>query len=173
MPAAAFAGLALVLVAMAFPEVASAAFPGPNGRIAYLRESQGKGDIYTMDSGGGHKRRVARNATEPTYSANGRRLAFSRSREIASCKCRRPGVYVMRADGSAQRLVVGGPAATAEPAFSPSGRRLVFASAHAGRNGIYTARLDGSHVRRVVGGRFVADPEFSPDGQEIVFDRRC
>jgi TolB protein len=78
----------------------------------------------------------------------------------------------MRANGSHERPLIHTSAAEVEPSFSPSGKRVVFAS-HGTQSGIYTIRVDGSHVRKLTGGRFTFDPAFSPNGRRIVFDRRC
>jgi Tol biopolymer transport system component len=152
---------------------AAATFPGSNGKIAYVRASSGDIDIYTMRTDGSHKRRVARDAGEPGFSPNGEKIVFTRARHSDGCECSRGDIYTMRANGSHQRLVIHTPAAEFAPAFSPSGRRVVFASRGGGRNGVYTARVDGSRVRKLAAGRFTDDPQFSPNGRHVVFSRTC
>jgi Tol biopolymer transport system component len=152
---------------------AAAAFPGSNGRIGYTRVSNGRTDIYTMRADGSHKRRVARDAGEPAFSPNGEKIVFTRDRHSAGCQCFKGDIYIMRANGSHQRPLIHTSAAEVAPSFSPSGKRVVFASIGSGRNGIYTTRVDGSRVRKVVAGRFTRDPQFSPGGRQIVFERSC
>jgi Tol biopolymer transport system component len=164
---------AALCVGAALTGQAAAAFPGANGRIAYVRASTGGIDIYTMRTNGSHKRRVARDAGEPAFSPNGEKIAFTRSHHSAGCQCFKGDIYMMRANGSHQRPLIHTPAAESAPAFSPSGKRVVFASSGSGRNGIYTTRVDGSRVRKVAAGRFTGDPEFSPNGRRIVFVRSC
>ena len=78
----------------------------------------------------------------------------------------------MRADGSHKRRLIHTPAPEFAPSFSPSGRKVVFASHGSGRTGIFTIRLDRTHLKKVTAGA-ASDPQFSPNGNEIVFERGC
>ena len=60
------------------------------------------------------------------------------------------------------------------PAFTPDGKRLIFASNHPNprsRNfDLYLVNLDGSGLRQVTTfGDFDSFPMFSPDGRKLVF----
>jgi TolB protein len=63
-----------------------------------------------------------------------------------------------------------------DPAWSPGGKMIVFASdaaSHAGFRSLYVIAADGSGLRRLTSGA-VDDsmPSWSPDGRTIVFVRR-
>jgi len=116
-------------------------------------------EIYIADTRGRILRNLNRGFaafnTDPSWSPDGRRLAFTGSWRgsvivVIGRKRRRP-----------RRLVYGGDS----PEWSPDGTRLAFSA----RGGIYTIRLDGSDQRLLVenGG----EPDFSPDGQKLVFIR--
>jgi dipeptidyl aminopeptidase/acylaminoacyl peptidase len=62
------------------------------------------------------------------------------------------------------------PAEDIDPAWSPDGKRLSFASNRDGTWGIYIMNADGSNVvRRTNVGRFASSPTWSPDGTRIAF----
>jgi tricorn protease-like protein len=196
---------------------AQATFPGGKGRIAY---SQGGGFSGPADSdpsgwtsaildmsrsGGGE--RTLRSCLEhegdfptpqcpdenhsPSYSANGRLIAFDAGE----------GLAIMRADGLQVRPLPAYGSDDGEPAFSPDGRRLVFTGethlyvvalttgrvrqltslegsgpAWSIRNRIafesggyiYSVKPNGKDLRKVTRG---SDPDWSPDGRGLVFTR--
>ena len=59
---------------------AQAAFPGKNGKIAYVG-----GVIYTINPGGGGKTKVTE-GSEPSYSPNGKKIAYSAGGGIYTIK---------------------------------------------------------------------------------------
>jgi dipeptidyl aminopeptidase/acylaminoacyl peptidase len=102
----------------------------------------------------------------PSWSPDGRRLAFSRVDEI----------FVREAAGASRKLV--GEAGTAwyrEPAWSPDGRRIAFA-AGAWSSSIYSIRPDGSDRRRLTDawflGQYHESPAWAPDSRRIAFSLR-
>jgi len=57
-----------------------------------------------------------------------------------------------------------------EPAWSPNGRLIAFASRRDGRSHIYVMRADGTHIRRVTDGESDDDgPAWAPDRRRIAF----
>jgi TolB protein len=155
------AGLALIL---GFAEAASAAFPGRNGKIAFVHRPGGHTrGIYTMRPNGTHEHRIVRRGEDPSFSANGKKIVFAR----------RGDIYTMRASGSHKRRVTDGWwRKDYSPSFSPSGRKIVFSRVRRGATNVYTIRTDGSHLRRLTR-RGGATPAFSPDGRSIAFADRC
>jgi Tol biopolymer transport system component len=113
-------------------------------------------------------------ASGPTWSPNSRRLAYAEQLEIE-----RPGqagsnrVFVVNADGSGRRLLVG---AAAEPAWSPDGSRIAyvaFASRFAETGQVAVIGVDGADSRRVTtGDQSETGPAWSPNGRVIAFARQ-
>ena len=105
----------------------------------------------------------------PAWSPDGRKLAFVSQRDGNS------EIYVMNADGSAQKNLTRQPASDSHPSWSPDGRRIVFVSRRDGNSEIYVMNADGSGLRNLT--RTPSDdldPAWSPDGRAIAFvQKKC
>ena len=88
----------------------------------------------------------------PDWSPDGRQIAFAADSEPPPNDCCRHGnldVYVVNADGTGLKRLTYSPGADFDPAFSPDGRRLVFASHRPGHGELYLMDRDGSHQARL------------------------
>jgi TolB protein len=74
----------------------------------------------------------------------------------------------VRTDGTGLQQITTGRYTATEPAFSPDGKRIVFARLG---SGIFRANLDGTGLRRVTSGARDIYPVWSPDGKRIAFLR--
>jgi TolB protein len=145
-----------------------------NGRIAFehIGESDGSA-IYAMTSHGTKRRLLTpgREASSwsPSYSADGRRVAF-----VSGYK--RAEIWLMHSDGSNKRQLTHTPGVDeADPAWSPDGKEIVFdidrdPVTQSPQQGIWVVGVDGRDRRRLTSGAD-GDPSWSPDGTEIAFDR--
>jgi Tol biopolymer transport system component len=146
-----------------YPASSWATYPGANGRIAYS-ESEGLRDdseIITNAPTGGDPVHLTNNSIddqEPSWSATGRRIAFTR------WDGQDWEIWTMRAGGTGQRQVTDDRGHEGAPYFSPGGGRIVMATYQA----ISTVRTDGTDLRQLVSG-LVSEPEYSPGGKRIVF----
>ena len=127
-------------------------------------------DIYVIRPDGSRLQRLTMDHSQnvqPTFSADGRKLAFASDRSGTM------QIYVMDLGSGATSLVPSRPGAQS-PAFSPDGQRIGY---RAGVQ-VYTVAPDGSGERLVVSnskccslsGFPFGGPVFTADGQWIVYD---
>ena len=84
--------------------------------------------------------------------------------------------YSAHPDGTGLRRLVNLPGKIAiEPSFSPDGERIAFEVSTydaEGNGSIYAANVDGTGIRRLTRGHDDRQPNWSPKGDRIVFQRR-
>jgi TolB protein len=149
----------------------------PDGqRVAFTLLGEGRGGVVvqTLSSGASFLTpgsQTALNIT-PTFSPDGRTLAFAHSDE------RGTDIYTANVVERccAQRLTVGRFADNLSPTFSPDGRRIAFISTRAGPPQLYAMAADGTDQELLAPFDFGATgssnaPEWSPDGASVVFHR--
>ena len=191
--------LALTCLAVWSPP-ATATFPGDNGRIAFRRfldADQTTGAVFTARPDGSHEFQVTHPPADvvdrnPDVSPDGRRIVFQRGGPTMD------DIFIVNADGTGLRQLTntGYPDGNClpdsgecnqSPAFSPDGKQIVFARAFGPvaddlveTFALFVMRTDGTHVRQLTQlhppgtGATGEDgePQFSPDGRMLVFQRR-
>jgi Tol biopolymer transport system component len=163
------AGLAAValLLVLATPAAAIATFPGRNGRLAYgIRYDTYSDDdpsdywIRTVQLNGSRARQIAPNGGQhPAFSPRGARIAYTSYVFRTS-----GGLITERASGSGRARRLTHRKGDEAPAWSPSGRRLVFVRED-------DLGLDSLWIHYFRGSRFLTrghDPDWSVKG-DIVF----
>lgn len=110
-----------VLLALAAAQPAGATPSGINGKVAYAN-----GGIWVMGPGGEDPTRLTSSIMDrdPSWSPDGRRIAFTRLNGCGQPECVFGDVWVMDADGTDQTLVAEG----FNPSWSPNGKRLAYES---------------------------------------------
>jgi Tol biopolymer transport system component len=166
---AAKTGLTLVLffllLALFAAAASQAAWPGRNGAIAFVRGPH----IWVQLPSGKQRQLTSGDGAdgEPTYSRDGRQIAFVRYSGNDS------DIWVMNSDGTEQRPVTesDGPGLSeVQPAFFPGGRSLVFAQLGLSDGWtVSSIRLDGTEQRQLA--RRAKFPAVSPDGRWLAFTR--
>jgi len=149
---------------------AGAAFPGANGKIAFVRSPAAEDEeIFTIDPSGQDLTQITDNAVyedHPAYSPDGEKLVFTRGLGSGS------EIVLADADGQNQVPLVEGPSVT-EPSFSPDGQRILFRRFDGGDGEIIVMDADGQNQVPLTDNSLDdQQPIFSPDGQRIVFSRR-
>lgn len=165
----------VVLVAAALPASATArtgAIVFSLVKTTHASEVEGKAVEPKAPEGGLYASREGRlnqltedpADSEPDFSADGHTIAFVRSGDI----------WAMRADGSGQHQLTGGPEVDGRPLVAPNGRYVLFERRTAAGvpRDLYTVKVGGAGLHHVT-----ASPEddheasFSPDGRTIAFVR--
>jgi Tol biopolymer transport system component len=144
--------LALLCCTAAAPDIAPAAFPGVNGRIAYTRPGRG---IWTVNPDGSAPLRVSPSDqaaagcdSEPSFAPSGLQLVFQ------TCDPGRHATVVatMTSTGLERTTVVSSSSsvpAPQTPAFAPDGRRVAFAAGASAATRLFAIGTDGGHRRRL------------------------
>jgi Tol biopolymer transport system component len=168
--------LALALAAAA--PAAQAAFPGPNGKIAFDTPLANppigfERELFTINPDGSGRAAVNPAPVEdtlPAWSPDGTKLVFARS----DLNDQDDEIWVINADGTGATQLTDGEDDTA-PAFSGDGTRIVFAR-NDGQpqfdNEIWVMDADGTdQLQLTSNATWDTNPVFSPDSTRIAFDR--
>jgi len=139
-----------------------------SGKIAFVSDRDGNGEIYVMNADGSNPQRLTRNAQWdglPCWSPDGTRIAYYHYRSETTW-----AIFVMNADGTDPRQLTDYVAKDIEPVWSPDGSRIAFASSRTGkRQNIYLMNADGSNIQRLTYGDDDYGSTWSPDGRRIAF----
>jgi Tol biopolymer transport system component len=129
-------------------------------------------EIYVINADGTGLRRLTRNTvvdSNPVWSPDGRRIAFTRLRDRQTAN-----IYVINADGSGQQRLT--PNLRRRPwvglAWSPDWKKIAFIASGGGRGAadIFVMNADGSDLRNVTNTVTTSfDFAWSPDGRRIAY----
>jgi Tol biopolymer transport system component len=150
-----FLAVAATALFTVFPAVAHATWPGHAGKIAYVGvdvdDGGARDGIYTIGATGkGNHRIIPRVGSEITWSPDGQRIAFFRTRRE---------LWEAAADGSDPRRIARlGTGSGSDAAWSPSGKQLLFTRTIA-RKGpdieqVWVIGRDGGGARKLAAGRY-------------------
>jgi WD40-like Beta Propeller Repeat len=171
---------------LAAAERAEAAWPGADGLVVFVDQTVDPEDgdrstglrSFTM----GRPETLSQLTTDPSdrspqISPDGGQIVFQREIGGSSLGFTRSAIFLVGSDGQAPRQVtqpLEGESDT-EPAFDPSGQRIVFARRNYRKDeggDIYSVALDGSDLRQLTRGPAAdGNPAASPTGRQIVFER--
>ena len=143
------------------------------GFIAFSRcgpDGCGSGtDIWLIRQDGSGLRRVTREGTHnefPSWSPDGKRLAFARSDGVSG------GIWTLNLSAAKARRLTSGPALDEQPAWSPDSKRIAFVRELLleGGSEIDVVAASGYSLSRLTHG--LGDfrhPSWSPDGRRLAF----
>jgi Tol biopolymer transport system component len=171
-------GVALLVDGAEKPARAGA-FPGENGKIAFVRQGAtdaNAANIFTINPDGSGLTKIStelRFDFEPSWSSNGEKIAFSGLRNGNW------DIYTINADGSGLKRITKGLSGDFTPSWSPDGKWIAFVKQRreGGANTvcnscIYKKKVDGTGLRRLTNTkRFASDPAWSPNGKKIAFSQ--
>lgn len=89
----------------------------------------------------------------PSWSPDGKRVAFSRNGDI----------YIASPSGEILKRLTISPAIDLSPTWSPDGRKIAFVSDRAGAPNIYVVSSEGGRAVRITSGGYNTDPAWSPN----------
>jgi len=180
MLAAALMLAVVLLVLAAGVRPAGAAFPGQNGKIAFVKEGlrQGGSGIFVMNPDGSEQSRIG-SGYSPSWSADGQKVAFERFVPGQSEEDFNQAIYVMDADGSDVHQVTSGEAYDHSPSFSPDGGTIAFIRAtyeqatDTETADIFTVDVASGEVTNLTNtpDTYEDSVAFSQDGSKIAFSR--
>src|SRR5882757_7573046 len=123
--------------------------------------SETRASGFTSPTGSARVSRVA----SQQLATDGGRIAFASEREI----------FLINSDGTGlvQLTYSASDVYNYQPALSPDGTRVAFATVQGGQAGIKIIDVDGSGLRTLTTNNFTRDsePAWSPDGTKIAFVR--
>ena len=151
---------------------AGGAFPGTNGRIAFVSNRDDAVQIYSTNPDGSDPLRLTNNPstdTQPAYLPDGTQIAFTRANDI----------WVMGRDGTGAKPITGVEGPDSEPAWSPDGSQIVYVSNQTVPGGgttgpeLFVKNANGSGTARRLtdtpNNAASLAPAWSPAGDQIAF----
>ena len=112
----------------------------------------------------GWRTRGSASDRQPTYSPDGRWVAFSSDRSGNL------DIWALETGSGALRRITDDPGEDWDPAWTEGGRRLLFSSNRSGRFELWRANADGSSPQQITSaGADYQNPTASPDGTWIAF----
>lgn len=174
-------GFVVVISLVALP-IASGALQGRNAGIVWTQDDRVRGGVWGASVDGRQQRRITNYSggwypdyfTTPRWSRSGQVLAYD---SCASDSC---SIHMVRpASGKRQTLRSVGRMVEFDPAWSPDGRELAFATSVSGALvlgcGISAVAFVAPAKRKTITpakqGRWDDSPDWSPDGKTIAFSR--
>lgn len=143
-----------------------------SGRYTGGRSESSKIWIVRSD-GTGLRQLTTESGTDetPAISPDGKRIVFARTAHDGTPAGRKPELYVVSVVGGKPVRLTENTVEDVNPVFSPDGQSIAFGQDTGGsRNTVDVVRVDGTGLRRVVstGGTY-PDPDYSPNGRNLVF----
>ncbi|MBM3151604.1 MAG: hypothetical protein FJZ96_05270 [Chloroflexi bacterium] len=163
------------------PTPAPTPLGGGTGEIAFVSMRTGSPQVYIMDLDGGNLRQVTNQpggACQPDFSPDGLQLVF-----VSPCPEKDEGVavgletdlFLIDPDGSELTALPTGPGEDFDPAWSPDGTRIAYASRAEGYAQIYVMKLADLTITRLTETPFdqpARMPAWSPSSTQIAFTLR-
>lgn len=111
---------------------------------------------------------------QPSWSPSGTQIVFQSQRSVGSC-AGQPNVYkiyIMDANGGNLRCLGYQGVQSETPSFSPNGQKIAyFVNLGVGSAEIWVMNVDGSNKVRLTSGAQDFYPRWSPNGNQILFER--
>lgn len=137
----------------------------PDGSaVVFVSERRGRKDVWQVSRRGGRQTLVVADATDPSVSPDGTRIAFARLADNGFLRI----VLAPLSDPERVTTLTGdkdGLWDHRDPAWSPDGRRICYA---AGR-GLWIVETGGGRARVITPGEADSEPSWAPDARHVYF----
>jgi Tol biopolymer transport system component len=167
--------LSLASAAAAILSVSATGAPAPAGqqRVVYHSKlAKRNNEILVVNVATGIPTRLTRHRasdSNPTWSAEGSRIAFETNRRGSPRRYQDSDIFVMRADGRGLQQLTFSNSFDGDPAWSWLDR-IAFESERTGNSDIWAIDSDGAdETRLTTAPAFDGDPAWSPNGSRIAF----
>ena len=150
----------------------------PDGRqLAYVSTKEGdyfsQSSLYVRDLGSGKDRHLVGGVrTAPSWSPDGKKIFYGKATRSNPHWSYQFDLYVFDVDEEEETRLTEGERALS-PAVSPDGTKLVYVVGRDGTTNLVVSNIDGSGRQMITpfaGGEQAYNPQWSPDGEWIVFD---
>src|SRR5712691_1999916 len=150
---------------------AAAVVSGINGRIVVASDRSGSLQVWAMRADGTAAVQLTSSTSgtnyDPAFNADGSRIAFISTRNGT------PQLFQMSANGTSKLLVSTPGVTPSHPTWAPNNSAIGFAGLKGTDSDIYTVKPSGGGMVDLTPDptNFDADPQWSPGGIAVAFDR--